>query len=84
MVADRWIPPKIMFAVLTERGLVTKSAYLVRMEGKAWAYAHEQELHMLPHDAVAFPLDPLRIVEETNTETGQTYFAYQGEPPELP
>jgi hypothetical protein len=82
MVADRWIPPTIVFAEQpSEGGIVAKFAYLVRVKGAPWAFANLDEVHMDPHDAVAVRLDPRRIAEETNNETGRTYYAYLAEPP---
>jgi hypothetical protein len=81
MGPDRFVPPKIMFMdPAAESGMVAKFAYLVRFNGVPWAFADLRETHKDPHDAKAFQLDPSRIVEETNTETGQTYFAYRGAP----
>jgi hypothetical protein len=83
MSADRWIPPKIMFLEPGDqpaRGMAVKFAYLVRIKRQPWAYADLLEVHLPPDQANALPLDPARIVEETNSETGQKSFAYQAEP----
>lgn len=73
------IPPKIMFVEELQIGrMVTKFAYLVRIDGQPYAYADLREVHLLPDKANVFPLDPSRIVEETNSETGQKNFAYRG------
>ena len=84
MPTDRWIPPTIAFIDPGDqptRGMTLKIAYLVRIDGQPWAYADLAEVHRLPRDAKAFPLDPSLIVEETNSETGQVAFFYRGMPP---
>jgi len=83
-VPDRNEAPKILFFLPGEKGIIAKAAYLVRVNGEPWAFADPAELHKDPHDANAFPLDPLRIVKESITETGQTYYAYRGEPLAFP
>jgi hypothetical protein len=80
MGPDRFELPKIAFIEATASGMTVSYAYLVRIKGVPWAYANRQETHLPPEKANAFRLDPSRIVEETNTETGQTEFAYRGSP----
>jgi hypothetical protein len=81
MSADRWIPPKILFmGDQPAGGMAVKFAYLVRINGKPWAYAHLHEVHLPPDQAEAFQLDPTLIVEETNNQTAQKTFVYRATP----
>jgi hypothetical protein len=85
MSADRWIPPTITFlGDQPERGMAVKFAYLVRIDGHAWAYADLTEVHKQPKDAKAFPLDESLIVEEPNSVTDRPAFAYRGMVPPSP
>jgi hypothetical protein len=78
MPPDRWIPPKIMFIEQAERGMTVQEAYLVRIGGQAWAYADIHQVYLPPGKANVLQLDPSRIVEEPDPDTGQPRFLYRG------
>ena len=82
-MSDSWIPPTILFADEgVVGGLSVKFGYLIRIDGQPWAYPSDATTWSKePGIAGALKLDPQRIVEETNTETGRTYYAYRAAPP---
>ena len=85
MSADRWIPPTIRFlGDQPQREMAANFAYLVWLDGQAWAYTDLMEVHKRPEDAKAFPLEQSLIVEEPNSATGHPAFAYLGVPPSSP
>jgi hypothetical protein len=83
IVSDSWIPPIILFS---EEELIAGRqvmfGYLIRIDGRAWAYPSDaMTWGKVPGLAGAIRLDPLRIVEETSSETGQKSYAYRPAPP---
>jgi hypothetical protein len=72
-------PPQIFFpGDQPERGTAVKPAYLVWIDGQPWAYPNLLDVQKPPQDAKgAFLLDPLRIVEESRSATGQPTFIYR-------
>ena len=77
------LPPIILFpGDAVAGGFGVKYGYLVRIDGQPWAYPPDaRSLTKEPGVAGALKLDPMRIVEETNSETGLQSYAYLSGPP---
>ena len=82
-MSDSCIPPTIIFAgdaVIGRFGV--KFGYLIWINGQPWAYPSDATTWgKEPGLADALKLDPQRIVEETNSVTGRSIYAYLPEAP---
>jgi hypothetical protein len=76
MTEERLVPPKIILFQETARGIATKFAYLVRIEGQSWAFDSVEDIDKGPQEANALLLDPSRIIESSGA-AGQPVYAYQ-------
>lgn len=73
-------PPKISFMLFTERGMEERIGYLIRIKEQAWVFTKPDEIHLDPLKAEAYRLDPSRLIEHTNAQTGLKYYLYNGGP----
>ena len=73
-------PPVIIFKGDSSAPISLKMAYLVRVDGKPWAYANLRDTNLDPQQVGAFPLTERLISVDPNSDPASPTYVYQGVP----